>query len=435
MWEIKNAAGDGPADLSALPEAIRAQLKTIGDGINTLREKTDEIEKKSGTIGARVDALDKEQIVRINATIEEMKTSIAKEITDLKRRKRNADGTEEVKELAEYKTAFDTYLRKGGRAAEADLEAKAQAAYEAKAMSTVSDPDGGFLVLPQVETQIDQTIRDITPMRQVASVVTIGTNAYRKPMNVHGTASGWVGETNTRTETASSELRLQDFPVSEIYAMPSATQNMLDDALFNVESFIADEAALEFAVQEGAAFVNGNAPTRPRGFLTYTTAADAGAGVAFGSIGRINTGVSGDFKARSGDVNPADDLVTLQYRLKPPFRANAVYMMNKLTLGRVRILKDGQGNFIGGHRLTDNGIVDVIYGRPVVEAEDMPNIGAGSLSIAFGDFRRGYLIVDRAGIRTLRDPFTNKPYVMFYTTKRVGGGVQNYEAIKLLQFS
>jgi len=435
MWDIKNAAGDGSADLSALPEAIRAQLKTIGDGINTLREKTDEIEKKSGTIGARVDALDKEQIARINATIEEMKAAIAKEITDLKRRKRNADGTEEVKELAEYKTAFDTYLRKGGRAAEADLEAKAQAAYEAKAMSTVSDPDGGFLVLPQVETQIDQTIRDITPMRQVASVVTIGTNAYRKPMNVHGTASGWVGEINTRPETASSELRLQDFPVSEIYAMPSATQNMLDDALFNVESFIADEVALEFAVQEGAAFVNGNVPTRPRGFLTYTTAADAGAGVAFGSIGRINTGVSGDFRARSGDVNPADDLVTLQYRLKPPFRANAVYMMNKLTLGRVRILKDGQGNFIGGHRLTDNGIVDVIYGRPVVEAEDMPNLGAGSLSIAFGDFRRGYLIVDRMGIRTLRDPFTNKPYVMFYTTKRVGGGVQNFEAIKLLQFS
>ena len=432
--ELKNAAGDGQADLSALPQEVRTSIDKLMSGVKALQDTVNKNDAEVKKVGGELkDVIRKEQVERISKDIEDFKSEVAKELTALKRRAVNGE-KETPAEIAEYKTAMDSYLRKGGRSAEAALEEAGRKAHEAKAMSVQSDPDGGYTVLPEVERTIDQTVRDISPMRQAATVIQIGTDRYKKPMNVHGTASGWVGETGSRAETASSTLQMGEFPVFELYAMPSATQTVLDDAFFNVEQFIADEVALEFAVQEGNAFILGDGVLRPRGLLTYTTAADSGAGVTWGSIGRINTGASGAFKTRSGDVNPADDLITLQYRLKPAYRAGAAYMMNKLVLGAVRIMKDGDGNFIGGHKLTDQGIVDMVYGRPVVEAEDMPNLGASSLSIAYGDFRRAYLIVDRIGIRVLRDPFTAKPYVLFYTTKRVGGGVQNFEAVKFLQF-
>jgi HK97 family phage major capsid protein len=434
MLELKNAAGDGPADTSVIPAEIRATLDKVMSGVKTLKDAVEANDREVKKVGGEIkDVVRKDQIDRINAGIEELKADFAKELTALKRRAVNGE-KETPAELVQYKSAFDAWFRKGGQQNESALLDASRKAFEAKAMSVQSDADGGYMVFPETERTIEQTVRDISPMRQAAQIVQIGTDRYRKPMNVHGTNSGWVGETGARTETATSTLQMGEFPVFEIYANAAATQQSLDDAQFNIEQFIADEVALEFAVQEGSAFINGDGVLRPRGLLTYTTAADAGAGVTWGSIGRINTGASGAFKTRSGDVNPADDLITLQYRLKPPYRANAVYMMNKLVLGSVRIMKDGQGNFIGGHRLTDQGIVDIVYGRPVVEAEDMPNLGASSLSVAFGDFARAYLIVDRIGIRVLRDPFTSKPNVLFYTTKRVGGGVQNFEAVKLLQF-
>lgn len=434
MLELKNAAGDGNADLSAIPQEVRTSIEKLMKGVSALQDTVNKNDAEVKRVGGELkDVIRKDQVERISKDIEELKAEVSKELTALKRRAVNAE-KEVPAELTEYKAAFDQYVRKGGRSAESALEEAGRKASEAKAMSVQSDPDGGYTVLPEVERTIDMTVRDISPMRQAAQVIQIGTDRYKKPMNVHGTNSGWVGETGARTETASSTLQMGEFPVFELYAMPSATQQVLDDSFFNVEQFIADEVALEFAVQEGNAFLLGDGVLRPRGLLTYNTAADSGAGVTWGSIGRINTGASAAFKTRSGDVNPADDLITLQYRLKPAYRAGAAYMMNKLVLGAVRIMKDGQGNFVGGHRLTDNGIVDTVFGRPVVEAEDMPNLGASSLSIAYGDFRRAYLIVDRIGIRVLRDPFTAKPYVLFYTTKRVGGGVQNFEAVKLLQF-
>lgn len=409
-------------------QEIQRKLGEFAGVVKALEEKAGSTEK------ALKDIVRQDEIKRINDALDELKSSINNEIASLKRLPRGGEGKTEAPELVEYKAAFIDYLRNGGRAAEALVEEKARIAVEKKAMLVQSEPDGGYAVLPQVEQAIDATVRDISPLRAAATVVQIGTDRLRRPFNVHGTNSGWVAEAGSRPETTSSQLAMGEFPVFDLYAAPTATQTMLDDAFFNVEQFIADEVSLEFAVREGAAFINGDGATKPRGLLTYTTADDAGAGVSWGSVGRINTGASGAFKTRSGDVNPADDLIALQYRLKPPYRANSAYMMNKLVLGAVRIMKDGQGNFVGGHRLTDNGIVDIIFGRPVVEAEDMPNLAANSLSIAFGDFRAAYIVVDRVGIRVLRDPYTAKPFVSFYTTKRVGGGVKNFEAFKVLRF-
>jgi HK97 family phage major capsid protein len=352
MLELKNAGGSAAADLAGLSPELKTAVDNIMTATAALREKQNSNDTELKRVGSEIkDVVRKDEIAKINTAIDEFKASFSAELLNLKRRKAG-DETAQVAELVEYKAAFADYLRKGGRGAEAALEAAGTKAHEAKAMAIQSDPDGGYLVLPEVETTIDMTVRDISPMRAAATVRTISTDRYKKPMNVHGTASGWVGETAARTETASAVLQMAEYPVFEIYAMPSATQQMLDDAVFNVEQFISDEVSLEFAVQEGTAFISGNGTSRPRGLLTYTTALDTGAGVAWGSVGRVNTGASGAFKTRSGDVNPADDLMALQYRLKPLYRANAAYMMNKLVLGAIRIMKDGQGNFVGGHRLT-----------------------------------------------------------------------------------
>jgi HK97 family phage major capsid protein len=214
----------------------------------------------------------------------------------------------------------------------------------------------------------------------------------------------------------------------ELYAMPAASQTLLDDAVVDVEQWLADEVQGEFAAQETNAFVNGDGVSRPRGFLSYTNVAEA---VRTGSeIGYLATGAAGAFAA----ANPADTLLDLIYAPKQAFRANGRFVMNRKTLSMVRKFKDADGNYLWQPALAA-GAPSTLFGYPVTEAEDMPDIGANAYPIAFGDFARGYLIVDRQGVRILRDPYSAKPYVLFYTTKRVGGGVQNFDAIKLLKFA
>jgi HK97 family phage major capsid protein len=220
----------------------------------------------------------------------------------------------------------------------------------------------------------------------------------------------------------------------ELYAMPAASQGLLDDAFVDLGDWLASEVELEFANQEGIAFISGDGDKRPSGILgAYTIVADSA--YAWGKIGYIATGASGAFKVDDTPPKGADCLVDLYYAPKSAYRKNAVWLANRKTLGAIRKLKDGQGNYLLNAVLRQEGFVEEILGRPAVEMPDMPDIAANSYSVAFGDFRRGYLIVDRIGIRVLRDPFTSKPYVLFYTTKRVGGGVQNFEAIKLLKFA
>jgi len=210
--------------------------------------------------------------------------------------------------------------------------------------------------------------------------------------------------------------------------MPAASQTLLDDSVVDVEQWIADEVQTEFAAQEGAAFINGDGVSQPRGFLSYPIVDEDSRGN--GEIGSIGTGVDGGFDG----ANPADTLFDLIYTPTQAYRANGTFVMNRSVVGQIRKFKDADGNYLWQPSLQANAPATLL-GYPVIEAEDMPDISSGSNSIAFGDFRRGYLIVDRVGVRILRDPFSAKPYVLFYTTKRVGGGVQDFNAIKVLQFS
>jgi HK97 family phage major capsid protein len=218
------------------------------------------------------------------------------------------------------------------------------------------------------------------------------------------------------------------FPAMEIYAMPAATPSLLEDSAINLDEWIAAEVEQAFAEQEGAAFVNGDGTNKPKGFLQYTKVAEAS--WSWSNIGFIKTGVNGGFPAAA----PIDPLVDLVYALKAGYRQNGHFVMNRRTQSAIRKLKDEDGQYLW-QPATQAGGRATLMTFPVVEAEDMPDIATDSYSVAFGDFRRGYLVVDRQGVRVLRDPYSAKPYVLFYTTKRVGGGVQDFDAIKLLRFA
>jgi HK97 family phage major capsid protein len=237
-----------------------------------------------------------------------------------------------------------------------------------------------------------------------------------------------VAEADPRPQTNNQQLADMTFPAMELYAMPAATQALLDDAVVDIEQWIAEEVQTAFAEQEGAAFVSGDGVNKPKGFLSYTSVADAS--WSWGNIGYVATGAAGAFAAS----DPSDALVNLVYALRAGFRQNGKFVMGRRAQSLVRQFKTTTGDYIWAPPATADAGASLMN-FPVVEAEDMPDPAANSLSIAFGDFERGYVVVDRVGIRVLRDPYSAKPYVLFYTTKRVGGGVQNFEAIKLLKFA
>jgi HK97 family phage major capsid protein len=324
-----------------------------------------------------------------------------------------------------YKTAFfDRFVRKG----EDSVELRG---LQQKAWNITTGSDGGFAVPEQLDREIEKLIRDISPVRAVANVVTVGTSDYKKLVNRNGISSGWVGETAVRPETNTSSFSEIAPPMGEIYANPMVSQQSLDDMFFNVEAELQAQLVEEFAVREGAAFITGSGTNQPRGFLSVTTAATADSARAFGTIEHVATGVAGDWAAS----NPADAFFRVVGALKAGYRNGAVWMMNKSVMFEALRFKDTTGQYLWQPSLQDSGLSIRLLGFPVAEAEDMPVKAANSLSVAFGNFRRGYTIVDRMGMRMLRDPYTNKPYVGFYTTKRVGGTVVNSEAIKVLRFA
>lgn len=323
-----------------------------------------------------------------------------------------------------YKSAFfDRFVRKGEDSA--DLKS-----LQAKAISIGTPADGGYAVPEQIDRTIEKLARDVSPMRSVANIVTVGTSDYKKLVNKNGIASGWVGETAARTATNTSQLAEVVPPMGELYANPQVTQQALDDIFYDVEADLSVQLVEEFAVAEGAAFISGDGTNKPKGFLAYPTAATADSSRAFGTLEHIATGVSGDFAAS----NKADALFSVVAALKQAYRNGAGWMMNKGILFEVLRIKDTTGQYLWQPSLQDSGLGIRLLGFGVTEAEDMPAKAANSLSIGFGNFRRAYTIVDRVGMRMLRDPYSNKPYVGFYTTKRVGGAVINSEALKLLKF-
>jgi HK97 family phage major capsid protein len=374
-----------------------------------------EIERKLSA-----DVVTEEKVDRINAALDNQKRAIDRLVLKGSRPELGPSGGGERRvEASEDKAAFDLYVRTGEMAGLKRLEQKA--------VSTVTSPDSGYLAPPEVEAEIGRRLAIVSPIRSIAGIRTVSSNVYRKPFATTGFETGWVGETDARPETDTPTLVELEYPVMELYAMPAATQTLLEDTAIDIDQWIAGEVEMAFATQESAAFVNGDADKKPKGFLDYTKAAEAS--WTWGNIGYVVTGASGAFAS----TDPSDVLVDIVYALKAGYRQNAHFVMNRKTQAAVRKLKDDSGNYIWMPPATAQGRA-TIMNFPVAEAEDMPDIGANSYSIAFGDFSRGYLIVDRLGVRVLRDPYSQKPYVLFYTTKRVGGGVQDFDAIKLIKF-
>jgi HK97 family phage major capsid protein len=303
------------------------------------------------------------------------------------------------------------------------------ATLEMKAFTGVTGDSGGFAVPREIDAQIDTLLKGISPLRALANVVKVGSAGYRKLVTTGGTPSGWAAENAARPETASPVFVEIAPPTGELYANPSASQAMLDDAAFDVEAWLAGEIAMEFAKAEGAAFVSGSGVARPKGFLTSATATTADGVRAFGTLQYLASGTAGDFSA-----SPQERLIDLVQSLRGPYRQGASFVMNAATLARIRKFKTTDGAFVWAPSLAA-GQPATLLGYPVVEAEDMPDIAANALAIAFGNFKAGYLITERAETGILRDPYSNKPFVSFYATKRVGGCVTNSEAIKLMKFS
>lgn len=301
---------------------------------------------------------------------------------------------------------------------------------EVKSLSASSGADGGFAVPREIDALIGRTLVALSPIRALATVVQTGSAGYRKLVATGGTASGWVSETAARPETDTPEFAEIMPPTGELYANPAASQAMLDDAAFDVETWLADEIAREFARAEGAAFISGSGVNQPRGFLNQPVSLAADGARPFGTIQVVPTGSDGGFSAS----NPEEELIDLVHALKGGYRQGAAFVMNSETLARIRKFKTSDGAFLWQPGLA-SGQPDTLLGYPVVEAEDMPDIAAGSLSVAFGNFREAYLIAERSATSILRDPFTNKPFVHFYATRRVGGQLVNSEAIKLLRFT
>ncbi len=302
--------------------------------------------------------------------------------------------------------------------------------HEAKAMSVGSDADGGYLVTPTFSSEMTEVMLETAPLIGLPRTVEIEGDRFEEPVDRDEVGADWVGETGSRSDTATPSLGLFECPLHELHAMPKTTQKLLDTARVPLLPWLQGKVAAKFANAEVVAFVNGNGVSKPRGFLGYPTAATADATRAWGTLEHVVTGANGAFAAS----NPSDVLIDLLAKLKPQYRAGATWLMNRATASVVRKMKDGQGRYLWTDGLLA-GQPATLLGYPVVEAEQMPDISTGSLSIAFGNFKKGYTIVRRLGVRFLVDPYTDKPNVRLYAIERVGGGVNNSEAIKLLKFS
>ena len=357
--------------------------------------------KKKG----HVDPLLSEKTDRINDKVSELQDQI-KHIQTAMNRSAAADGQSEAGKA--HKEAFNKYLRKG-------------VDFDTKALSVDSDPDGGYFVTPAMSAEIVKKVFESSPIRQLASVQTIGTDSLEIMEDLNEASSGWVGESESRSETNTPQIAKIVIPVHELYAMPKASQKFLDDASINVEAWLTEHVAAKFARDEATAFISGNGVNKPKGILSYTSGTTLPT-----TIEQVVTG--------SAAAITADGLIDLVYALKEPYKANATFLMNRATVKAVRKLKDGNNLYLWGTGL--NGAQGgMLLGFPIMEAADMPTEAASALVAVFGDIRSAYQIVDRVGIRVIRDVYSSKPHVLMYSCKRVGGGIKNFEALKIQKCS
>lgn len=365
-------------------------------------------------------------VADISAHNAELKTRLLEQETRLTMMERKSSAsrpalsaTAEVE--VPHKKAFGAYLRSGDDDAMRALE------LEEKALSSAVAADGGYLVDPQTSETIRGVLYDAASIRSIANVVAVEATAYDVLVDHTEIGAGWASETADASETGTPQVDRISIALHELSALPKASQRLLDDSAFDVESWLAGRIADKFARAEGAAFVSGDGVDKPKGFLSHTQADNTAA--QWGEIGYVTTGTAGDFDG----ANPADAIVDLVYALGARYRANATFVMNSKTAGAVRKMKDSDGRFLWADGLAA-GEPARLMGYPVLISEDMPDIDTDTTAIAFGDFGAGYTIAERPDLRILRDPFSAKPNVLFYATKRVGGDVSDFSAIKLLKF-
>lgn len=323
---------------------------------------------------------------------------------------------------APHAKAFDAYLRTGDDAGLRGL------VLEGKGLNTQVNGEGGFLVDAQTADRIRSTLVSTASLRAIATVVNVEATSFDVLIDHTDMGSGWTTETGTVAESDAPQIERISIPLHELSAMPKASQRLLDDSAFDIEGWLASRIADKFARAEAAAFISGDGIAKPKGFLTH--AAVPAASWEWGSLGYVATRAAGDF----ADVNPSDAIVDLVYALSAQYRANAAFVMNSKTAGAVRKMKDADGRFLWSDGLAAAEPARLM-GYPVLIAEDMPDIAAGSFAIAFGDFASGYTVAERPDLRVLRDPFSAKPHVLFYASKRVGGDVSDFNAIKLMKFA
>ncbi|MBN9674637.1 phage major capsid protein [Salipiger bermudensis] len=369
---------------------------------DTQAEKDQEISAKFD------DVVTTEKFQRIDASVSDLQAAVDQANAQLAAIAMQGGGPGQVAD-AEYTEAFRAHFTKGAVQA---------------ALNKGADDEGGFLAPTEWDRTITDALVEVSPMRQISSVQRISKNAFTKLFNLRGTGSGWVGEAAARPETNTPTFGDMTITPGEIYANPGATQGMLDDAEVDLEQWIAGEVETEFAKQEGLAFVSGNGTNKPAGFLSFAT---GGANAATNPLGAIEV-----LPAAATGAVTEDELLDLIYAVPSAYTAEARFTMNRTSMGLVRKLRDSDGRQLW-QPSSQAGQPSQLLAYPLTELPDMPDMAASAMSIAFGNFRRGYLIVDRAGVRVLRDPFTAKPKVLFYTTKRVGGAVVDPQGLKVLQ--
>lgn len=399
---------------------IQEKLDQIGSAFDAFKKAND---KEIAEIKAKGDAsaLTKEAVEKANADISKLQTELKNVEAALNRSQKGGESKTEAQLSREQKEARSEIMQGFLRRKNFEpSETMIKAAYGEKAMQTLVDEDGGFLVSPELASEVVTKVYDTSPMRQLADVQTISTDSLEFIEDLDEAGAGWVGETEARTETGTPQIQKISIPVHEIYASPKATQKQLDDAAWNVEQWLTGKVADKFSRMENTSFVSGDGVKRPKGFLSYT------AGTTFGTVEQMNSG--------SATVITGDNLIDLQALLKDHFGPNAKWVMNKQIEKAIRKLKNAvSGDYIWQPGL-QAGTPNQILGKEVVHADDMASsIADGNLIVSYGDFKKGYQIVDRIGIRVIRDIYTAKPYVLFYTTKRVGGGVKDFEAIKIMK--
>lgn len=399
--------------MTEVTKVLEAQAQAFAELKATNEEKLKAIEEKAGRV-SEYDAKLAKINDHLNALSEGQKAVEAK-------MSRVADAGVAVK-TDEHRAAFAQWLRKGDAAG---IEA-------IKGMRVSDNENGGYLVPESVEGPMVDRLFDGSPMRQAARVISIGGNALQGVVSYGQLSVSWTDELTASSNPTTPTLKQYRIPVNVQRSSPQISPVMLEDAMVNVESWLSEQIARDFALSEQTAFITGSGAGRPRGITTYTTAATADATRTWGQLEHVLTGTNGSFGTAANGV---DKLITLIGQLKSGYRAGAAFMMSRATLAAARTLKTSGGDYIW-QPSTQAGNPSVLLGYPVIEAEDMPvYTGTGALAIAFGNFNAGYFIVDRVGLSVLRDPYSNNPQITFHASRRVGGAVVDFDAIKFLNFS